>query len=74
MVNMHAGEFISDYDMKIGGFVADALCGGDVDEGTVLSEDWFLRYERQGFRKLLKNTKTHMRVKHMLDTGKPLRN
>jgi len=74
MVNMHAGEFISDYDMKIGEFVANALCGGDVDEGTELTEEWFLRYEREGFRKLLKNTKTHMRVKHMLDTGKPLRN
>lgn len=74
MVNMHAGEFISDYDMKIGEYVANALCGGDVDEGTELTEEWFLRYEREGFRKLLKNTKTHMRVKHMLDTGKPLRN
>lgn len=74
MVNMHAGEFISDYDMKIGEFVADALCGGNVDEGTELPEEWFLRKEREGFRKLLKNTKTHKRVKHMLDTGKPLRN
>ena len=74
MVNMHAGEFISDYDMKIGEYVANALCGGDVDEGTELSEEWFLRYEREGFRSLLKNPKTHMRVKHMLDTGKPLRN
>ena len=74
MVNMHAGGFISDYDMKIGELVADALCGGNVDEGTELTEEWFLRYEREGFRKLLKNPKTHMRVKHMLDTGKPLRN
>ena len=74
MVNMHAGEFISDYDMKIGEYVANALCGGDVDEGTELTEEWFLHYEREGFRSLLKNTKTHMRVKHMLDTGKPLRN
>ncbi|HIP81491.1 MAG TPA: 3-hydroxyacyl-CoA dehydrogenase/enoyl-CoA hydratase family protein [Leucothrix mucor] len=74
MVNMHAGEFISDYDMKIGEFVANALCGGDVDEGTELSEEWFLRLEREGFRSLLKNIKTHKRVKHMLDTGKPLRN
>jgi len=74
MVNMHAGNFISDYDMKIGECVAAALCGGDVDEGTELSEDWYLRLEREGFRALLKNIKTHKRVKHMLDTGKPLRN
>ncbi len=74
MVNMHAGQFISDYDMKIGNYVAEALCGGDVDEGTELPESWYLQREREGFRSLLKNPKTHMRVKHMLDTGKPLRN
>ncbi|MEW8605343.1 MAG: 3-hydroxyacyl-CoA dehydrogenase/enoyl-CoA hydratase family protein [Candidatus Thiodiazotropha sp.] len=74
MTNMHAGGFISDYDMKIGNFVAEALCGGAVDAGTELPESWYLRYEREGFRTLLKNTKTHARVKHMLDTGKPLRN
>jgi 3-hydroxyacyl-CoA dehydrogenase len=74
MTNMHAGGFISDYDMKIGNFVADALCGGPVDTGTELPESWYLRYEREGFRSLLKNPKTHARVKHMLDTGKPLRN
>lgn len=74
MTNMHAGGYISDYDMKIGNFVADALCGGPVDAGTELPENWYLRYEREGFRSLLKSPKTHARVKHMLDTGKPLRN
>ena len=74
MVNMHAGHFISDYDMKIGEYVADALCGGPIDAGTEVDEAWFLRYEREGFRALIKNLKTHARVKHMLDTGKPLRN
>ena len=74
MVNMHAGQFISDYDMEIGEKVADALCGGDVDTGTPLAEEWYLRKEREGFRSLIKNLKTHKRVKHMLDTGKPLRN
>ncbi|MES9948440.1 MAG: 3-hydroxyacyl-CoA dehydrogenase/enoyl-CoA hydratase family protein [Candidatus Thiodiazotropha sp.] len=74
MTNMHAGGFISDYDMKIGTLVAHALCGGPVDAGTELPESWYLRYEREGFRALLKSPKTHARVKHMLDTGKPLRN
>ena len=74
MTNMHAGHFISDYDMKIGEYVANALCGGAIDAGTEVDEEWFLRYEREGFRALIKNLKTHARVKHMLDTGKPLRN
>ncbi|MEW8027207.1 MAG: 3-hydroxyacyl-CoA dehydrogenase/enoyl-CoA hydratase family protein [Candidatus Thiodiazotropha sp.] len=74
MTNMHAGGYISDYDMKIGTLVANALCGGPVDTGTELPENWYLQYEREGFRSLLKSPKTHARVKHMLDTGKPLRN
>ena len=74
MTNMHAGRFISDYDMEIGEKVAEALCGGDVDTGTELDEAWYLRKERESFRSLIKNLKTHKRVKHMLDTGKPLRN
>ncbi len=74
MVNMHAGHFISDYDMKIGEYIANALCGGAIDTGTEVDEEWFLRHEREGFRALIKNLKTHARVKHMLDTGKPLRN
>lgn len=74
MTNMHAGHYISDYDMVIGEHVANALCGGPIDAGTEVDEAWFLRYEREGFRALLKNLKTHSRIKHMLDTGKPLRN
>lgn len=74
MVNLHAGQFISDYDMEIGEHVANALCGGPIDTDTLVDEAWFLRYEREGFRSLIKNLKTHARVKHMLDTGKPLRN
>ncbi|KAG1663524.1 hypothetical protein GQR58_020455 [Nymphon striatum] len=50
MTNMHAGQFISDYDMEIGVKVAEALCGGDVDTGTPLTEEWYLRTEREGFR------------------------
>ena len=38
MTNMHASGFISDYDMKIGNHVANALCGGPVDAGTELDE------------------------------------
>lgn len=74
MTNMHAGNYISDYDRVIGEHVANALCGGPIDAGTEVDEEWFLRYEREGFRTLLKNLKTHARIKHMLDTGKPLRN
>ena len=74
MVNMHAGQFISDYDLKIGQYVAAALCGGDIDTGMKVDEAWFLKQERLGFGTLVKNPKTHARVMHTLNTGKPLRN
>jgi 3-hydroxyacyl-CoA dehydrogenase len=74
MENMHAGGYISDYDRTIGLALANAMCGGDVDTGTEVAEEWFLREERLHFCKLLRNTKTHARVTHMLKNGKPLRN
>ena len=74
MENMHAGGYISDYDMTIGLALAHAMCGGDVDAGTEVPEAWFLQEERKYFCKLLRNTKTHARVTHMLKNGKPLRN
>ncbi|APZ42189.1 3-hydroxyacyl-CoA dehydrogenase/enoyl-CoA hydratase family protein [Acidihalobacter ferrooxydans] len=74
MANMHAGGYISDYDMTIGLGVANALCGGDVDAGTELPEDWYLREERKHFCQLIRSPKTHARVAHMLKNGKPLRN
>jgi 3-hydroxyacyl-CoA dehydrogenase len=74
MENMHAGGYISDYDRTIGLALANAMCGGDVDAGTEVAEEWFLREERRHFCKLLRNTKTHARVTHMLKNGKPLRN
>ena len=74
MENMHAGGYISDYDMTIGLALAHAMCGGEVDAGTEVPEAWFLQEERKHFCKLLRNTKTHARVTHMLKNGKPLRN
>jgi len=60
--------------MIIGLALAHAMCGGDVDAGTEVPEAWFLQEERKYFCKLLRNTKTHARVTHMLKNGKPLRN
>ena len=58
----------------LGGAVAVALCGGEVEYGSLVDEDWLLAVERQQFLELLKTPETQARIKHMLDTGKPLRN
>jgi 3-hydroxyacyl-CoA dehydrogenase len=72
--NMKEGNFITEYEYEMGGIVADALCGGDVDPGTLITEQYLLDLEREGFVRLSKNQKTQERVDHILKTNKPLRN
>jgi 3-hydroxyacyl-CoA dehydrogenase len=74
MVNMLAGQYISEHDFEIGSRIADAVCGGDVDGGSLVDESWLLRLEREHFVALALNKKTQARIQHTLETGKPLRN
>ncbi|WP_163338565.1 3-hydroxyacyl-CoA dehydrogenase/enoyl-CoA hydratase family protein [Desulfopila sp. IMCC35008] len=72
--NMQQGNFISEYEAEMGGIIANVICGGDVNPGTLVSEEYLLQLERENFLKLCGNKKTSERVQHMLKTGKPLRN
>jgi 3-hydroxyacyl-CoA dehydrogenase len=74
LVNMLEGRFISDYDNEIATRIATVLCGGEVDAGTVVGEQWFLDLERRVFLELCQQNNTADRIEHMLKTGKPLRN
>jgi 3-hydroxyacyl-CoA dehydrogenase len=74
LVNMLEGHFISEHDYNIGKRMAMVLCGGAVDEGTLVDEDWILSLEHHHFMELCATAKTQERVVHMLKTGKPLRN
>ena len=74
LVNMLEGRFISEHDYEIASRIATVMCGGDVDRGAVVDEDWLLRLEREHFVALAQMPKTQERIAHMLKTGKPLRN
>ena len=74
LVNMLEGRFVSEYDYEIASRIATVLCGGEVDRGAVVDEEWLLRLERQHFVELAQQEKTQARIAHMLKTGKPLRN
>ena len=74
MVNMLQGGFISEHDYNIGCRVAETLCGGDVEAGSLVDETWLLDLERRHFMELLATEKTQARIEHMLKNGKPLRN
>jgi len=74
LVNMLEGRFISPYDYEIAVRIATVLCGGEIDRGSLVDEDWLLKLERQHFVELAQQEKTQARIAHMLKTGKPLRN
>jgi 3-hydroxyacyl-CoA dehydrogenase len=71
---MRQGDFISDYEVKIGGKIAEVLCGGNVTPGTPVSEQYILDLEREAFKSLCGEKKTQERIQYTLKTGKTLRN
>ncbi|WCM94016.1 3-hydroxyacyl-CoA dehydrogenase NAD-binding domain-containing protein [Acidovorax sp. NCPPB 2350] len=74
LVNMRDGGFISDHDQHIATLIAEIVCGGDVDAGTLVSEEYLMALERKAFCSLIQHPKTQERILGMLNTGKPLRN
>jgi 3-hydroxyacyl-CoA dehydrogenase len=74
LVNMLEGRFISPHDYEIATRIATVVCGGEVDRGSLVDEEWLLKLEREHFVALARMPKTQERIAHMLETGKPLRN
>lgn len=71
---MRQGEYITDYEVKLGGKIAEVLCGGHVTPGMPVSEQYILDLEREGFKSLCGEKKTQERIQFTLKTGKTLRN
>jgi 3-hydroxyacyl-CoA dehydrogenase len=71
---MRQGDFITDYEVKLGRKIAEVLCGGNVTPGTPVSEQYILDLEREGFKSLCGEKKTQERIQFTLKTGKTLRN
>jgi 3-hydroxyacyl-CoA dehydrogenase len=74
LANMRDGGFISAHDFHISALIADVVCGGDVDAGSLVSEEYLMALERKHFCALLDHPKTQERIMGMLQTGKPVRN
>src|SRR5580693_1108767 len=71
---MRQGDFITDYEVKLGAKIAEILCGGNVTPGSPVSEQYILDLEREGFKSLCGEKKTQERIQYTLKTGKTLRN
>ncbi|AKN63976.1 3-hydroxyacyl-CoA dehydrogenase/enoyl-CoA hydratase family protein [Herbaspirillum seropedicae] len=74
LVNMRDGGFISAHDFKLGKMIAETVSGGEVEEGSIVNEQWLLDIERKFFMELLNHPKTQERIMGMMQTGKPVRN
>ena len=74
LTNMLGGGRITEHDYRVGKGIANGLCGGEVESGSLVGEDWLLSVERRQFVELSKTEKTQARIKNMLETGKALRN
>jgi 3-hydroxyacyl-CoA dehydrogenase len=68
------GGFISDYDRHLGSRLAHVMTGGDLTGPQTVDEEYLLGLEREVFLGLLGEERTQARIRHMLETGKPLRN
>ena len=74
LLNMREGGFVSEHDFHLGQTIAHIMCGGDVEPGSMVDEEWVMTLERKAFVSLLKHPKTQQRIMGMMQTGKPVRN
>ena len=73
LVNMRDGGFISAYDFNIGAMIAEVVCGGDVDAGSMVSEEYLHGAGAQGVLPPDRPAQdAQERIMGMLSTGKPV--
>jgi 3-hydroxyacyl-CoA dehydrogenase len=74
LVNLRDGGFISAHDFFIASCIAEVMCGGEVEPGSLVNEQWLLDLERKFFMQLVAHPKSQERMMGMMQTGKPVRN
>jgi 3-hydroxyacyl-CoA dehydrogenase len=71
---MREGGYISQYDEHVGKKLAYIFSGGNLPDGSEVTEQYLLDLEREAFVSLCRERKTQERMEYMLKTGRPLRN
>jgi 3-hydroxyacyl-CoA dehydrogenase len=71
---MWRGKYASDHDALIARKLAYVMCGGDISEQSLVSEQYLLDLEREAFLSLCGEKKTLERIQSVLKSGKPVRN
>ncbi len=72
--SMVSGNYMSEHDRVISEKLGFVLCGGDLSENTLVSEQYLLDLERKAFVELCQQRKTLERLESLVKSGKILRN
>ena len=71
---MNVAGYATNHDSVVAKKLAYVMCGGDLSEPTLVSEQYLLDLEREAFLSLTGEKKTLERIQSVLKGGKPLRN
>jgi 3-hydroxyacyl-CoA dehydrogenase len=72
--SMWRANYATDHDALIARKLAYVMCGGDLSEQSLVSEQYLLDLEREAFLSLCGEKKTLERIQSVLKGGKPVRN
>lgn len=71
---MLRANYATEHDALVARKLAYVMCGGDLSEPTLVSEQYLLDLEREAFLSLCGERKTLERIQSVLKSGKPIRN
>jgi 3-hydroxyacyl-CoA dehydrogenase len=71
---MLTAGYATEHDSVVAKKLAYVMCGGDLSEPTLVSEQYLLDLEREAFLSLCGEKKTLERIQSVLKSGKPMRN
>ncbi|MEO6314439.1 MAG: 3-hydroxyacyl-CoA dehydrogenase/enoyl-CoA hydratase family protein [Chitinophagaceae bacterium] len=71
---MKVANYATEHDSLVAKKLAYVMCGGDLSEPTLVTEQYLLDLEREAFLSLTGEKKTLERIQSVLKSGKPVRN
>ena len=71
---MQTANYATAHDALVARKLAYVMCGGDLSEPTLVSEQYLLDLEREAFLSLCGEKKTLERIQAVLKSGRPIRN
>ncbi|KYP16527.1 3-hydroxyacyl-CoA dehydrogenase NAD-binding domain-containing protein [Flavihumibacter sp. CACIAM 22H1] len=71
---MLRANYATEHDALVARKLAYVMCGGDLSEPTLVSEQYLLDLEREAFLSLCGERKSLERIQSVLKSGKPIRN